>query len=155
STGSLGESMVRWPIVCASGALAFAITAATGGADADPAWSQPQNIVTAKYADLYPQVATDAEGDSVAVWQQDSGGGYRVMATYRPAGGGWEPPATLSAHIEALPDGASPKVAMDAAGDVVVIWSDSNPMYSVHAVVRPAHGTWGRPRQLNERFQLA
>ncbi len=72
-----------------------------------------------------PKVAMDAAGDYVVVWQGDSsysgtgeqGSGYGVYAQRDSAAG-----AALGSPIVVSTTGQSPAVAMDPAGDFVVVW---------------------------------
>ncbi|MFZ2113121.1 MAG: PKD domain-containing protein [Solirubrobacteraceae bacterium] len=69
---------------------------------------------------MSPDVANDAQGDAVAVWLQFDGANARVLAAYRPAGGPFGAPQTLSA---AGYEAREPRVAMNAAGEAVIVWS--------------------------------
>jgi PKD repeat protein len=67
-----------------------------------------------------PDVAIDAHGDALAVWLRYDGSDERVQAAYRPAGGAFGTPQTLS---EAGVEATGPRVAMNGAGEAVVVWS--------------------------------
>jgi hypothetical protein len=54
------------------------------------------------------------------VWLQYDGANQRVQAAYRPAGGSFGAPQTLSA---AGYDAGEPRVAMDESGDATIVWS--------------------------------
>ncbi len=87
----------------------------------------PVNTVTA-HAQTAPVVAADAAGDYVVVWTSDGedGDGLGVFAQlYHADGsavGGEIPVGTTTAG-----DQSNPKVAMDATGDFVVVWTSSSP----------------------------
>jgi hypothetical protein len=66
-----------------------------------------------------PQVAVDAVGNAVAVWVRNDGTNDRVEAGFRPAGGSFEPAQTLSTAGQ---DADEPQVAMDPAGNALVVW---------------------------------
>ncbi len=84
---------------------------------------------------LDPDVAVDAHGDTIAVWQSPPG----VQAAIRPAGGSWLAPQTV-----ATPGGEEPQIASDASGDVIVVSTRQAPGHSsgIQAVLRPAGGTF-------------
>jgi hypothetical protein len=65
--------------------------------------------------------------------------------TTRP---GWLPPRTIS---DPAADGAVPSVAVDAAGDVYVVWAQAEgSTWTVQEVERPAGGAWSVPRALSD-----
>jgi hypothetical protein len=60
---------------------------------------------------------------------------------------GWVPPRNLS---DQAADGAVPSVAVDAAGDVFVVWAQAvGESWTVQEAERPAGGSWSRPRALS------
>lgn len=89
-------------------------------------------------------VAVDAQGDSVAVWLSSDGNVTSIDASVRSASTGvWQLPVILSASGDGV---RSPSVAVDAAGDAVVVWSqsdDSGQTYFVETDVGSiGTGTW-------------
>lgn len=70
-----------------------------------------------------PQIATDAQGDVVAVWQQKdihaASGFHYYVQTARLASGSWSAPLTISRE-----DGLAmnPELAVDPDGNVTVVW---------------------------------
>jgi hypothetical protein len=84
---------------------------------------------------LDPDVAVDARGNTIAVWQNPAG----VQAAIQPAVGSWLAPQTV-----ASPGGEEPQIASDASGDVTVVSTRQAPGHStgIQAVVRPAGGTF-------------
>jgi hypothetical protein len=99
-------------------------------------------------ADAYhPQIAVNADGDAVAVWYQATSGSYYVIdAAVRPAGGRWGTPQNLSAPGA---NADSQQVAVDPAGNAIVVWQRYSPTPTVQAAVRPAGGTWSAPQDLS------
>jgi hypothetical protein len=74
---------------------------------------------------LEPDVAADRQGNAVAVWTQTDGAWVWVWATRRAAGAdAWSAP-TMLGGTGILAEGATPRarVALDAAGDGLAIWS--------------------------------
>jgi hypothetical protein len=84
----------------------------------------PAQTLSAAGQDAFsPVVASDADGDAVAVWVRSDGTSLRVEARQVPAAGSPGPVLTLSA---AGADAFSPTVASDADGDAVVAWYRSD-----------------------------
>lgn len=88
-------------------------------------------------------MAVNAAGDVVAAWKQRLAGSEAIETAYRPAGGVWEAPVAVefgSAVVE------TPAVAIDEAGDAVVIWRQGvGGNHVILAASRPAGGSWGSP----------
>lgn len=105
-------------------------------------------------------VAFDARGDALAAWQREDGtletsNKYEVQVAYRPAGGSWQAPETLSAPGEGgSADEAS--VAFDGRGDMFAVWDAykanvprGDAHFSVQAAFRPVGGVWQAPVDLS------
>ncbi len=68
--------------------------------------------------------SSDAEGNTIAVWQQDLAGRAAIRATrLNAASGMWTPPLTLN---DANTHGYEPELAVDAHGNVIVVWYAAN-----------------------------
>ena len=68
----------------------------------------------------YPQIASDADGDAVAVWRRwDYSSPARIQARSISAAGALGPVRTLSAAVY---HADSPQIASDADGDAVAVW---------------------------------
>ena len=106
--------------------------------------------------DESPQVALDRAGDALAVWEHFDGANFVVQSAVRPAGA-----ATFGAPVDAsLPqstaheDAVGPQVAVDPAGNEIVVWalgggSDGN-HWAVQAAVRPPAATrFDAPQELS------
>ena len=78
----------------------------------------PSRTLSAAGHGPHPQIASDADGDAVAVWPRSDGSNYRVQARTISAAGVLGPTRTLSAAGQ----DASPPVASDADGDAVAVW---------------------------------
>jgi hypothetical protein len=76
------------------------------------------------YGDI--DVAVGPAGEAVAAWSQvprfTSSSGYRIEGSFRPAGGHWEPPLTISEAGNGY-DSYSPQVAITPAGQIVATWN--------------------------------
>ncbi|MBL0226644.1 MAG: hypothetical protein IPQ16_14045 [Geobacteraceae bacterium] len=66
-----------------------------------------------------PRVAMDAQGNAIAVWPHFDGIRYNIWANRYTAGGGWGEPVLLETDDG---DARVPRIAMDAAGNAVVVW---------------------------------
>ncbi len=83
---------------------------------ADGPWTAPERVVTPGVTVYDVLVALDDAGDTFLGW-----GGYALLGTYQPRGGGWAEPFTISpdAGVEVL-ESTHAQVAPD--GDVAVLW---------------------------------
>jgi hypothetical protein len=77
-----------------------------------PADGRWQRAETLSRLGLNPEVAADARGDEIAVWEGFSG----IQAALRPVGGNWLAPQTVT-----TPGSGDPQVASDASGDAIVV----------------------------------
>jgi PKD domain len=102
-------------------------------------------------------VVVNGAGDTAVVWLQYEPGSELkpnpafVDASVRPAGGSFSPPVTISALPLVAGQGAqSPDVAIDAAGDVTVVWEYYDGTSElIQAATRPAAaGSFSAPRSL-------
>lgn len=88
-------------------------------------WGTAQAIEISNLGDATnPQVAVDAAGNAVAVWQQSDGVRDNIWANRYTAGGGWG----TAELIESNNAGAAgdPRVAVDAAGNALAVWQQSD-----------------------------
>lgn len=97
-----------------------------------------------------PQVALDADGDSLVAWRGEDEGDEFVRAAYRPLGGSWGQPADVSSageQVESLRD------AVDPDGNAIVAWSGDMGKageYGIaHAAFKPADGSWEEAVELS------
>jgi hypothetical protein len=134
----------RLGLAAAATTLALAAPAA---AVAAPQWLTPQTVSQSGYDASQQQVAFDAGGDAVAVWQSSGGPNPVIVASARPAGGAFGAPQTLS---DPGAYSMEPDVASDAQGDAVAVWlhyDGANPR--VQAAYRPAGGAFAAPQTLS------
>jgi hypothetical protein len=100
-------------------------------------WGTPELIETGNGWAYSPQVGVDASGNAIAVWAQQVGARSSVVANRYVAGSGWGTPVTIEADDSG--DVSAPQIAVDAAGNAVVVWAwaadsgGSNFVYSVWA----------------------
>ena len=84
-------------------------------------WSTPVALHAVAHAAASPTVATDAAGDAIATWSEDTGPAYNIFAArFDASQGAWgaaAPIQTVSGET-----GQAPQVVMDAAGNGTVVW---------------------------------
>jgi hypothetical protein len=73
---------------------------------------------------LYPRVAMDANGNGIAVWLQSDGTHYNAMANRYVAGTGWGTAALL--ETDNTGNASYPNIAMDANGNAISVWAQSD-----------------------------
>lgn len=128
------------------------------------AWQKPVTLALARNFQYGPQLAVNAAGTAVAVWQRNDkrSDGFVVQAAVRPAGGAWQKPVDLSPggsrrlaagvgrrRFAAASRDPLPQVAIDRRGNAVVVWEHyRNGAAVVQAVTRPAGGAWRAPVDL-------
>ncbi len=109
-----GDVIAIW--IQSTGGLWGSIRPAGGSFSApDRLSSETETVFSAR-----PVLAADPAGNAVAAWLQSDGANVRVRAAFRPAGGSFGPATTLSAAGQSATDA---DVAMDAAGNAIVVWS--------------------------------
>ena len=136
-----------------AGLASCAVALGAPPASAAPAWLPSIPLSAAANVSTDPQVAMAPDGDAVAVWTSYNGARYVVQAAVRPAGGAFAAPVDLSAAGESAYD---PQVAIDPAGDAIVVWSGSTGAnYVVRATTRPAGGTFAAAVDLSAAGQDA
>jgi hypothetical protein len=112
-----GDVVAAW--VQSTGGLWASIRPA-GGSFGAPA---PVSSGTGNVAGQRPALAADPAGNAVVAWLQSNGTHQLMRAAFRPAGGSFGPPATISAAGQ---HAANPDLAMDGAGNAIVVWSRSD-----------------------------
>ena len=136
---------LRRGIRCVLAGLALLLAFGPGQALAAPQW-RPAELREATGAGAAADVASDADGNSVAVWL--GSGGTAVRAAYRPRGGPWQPPEDLDPG--ATLTGAPPLVTAQPDGQFVAVWLADRPAggvepYPLRWARRPAGGDWSAP----------
>jgi hypothetical protein len=94
-----------------------------------------------------PQVALDGVGDTTVVWDRVDGTNTIVQALTRPRSGSSSTTVNLSAAGQ---NASVPQVAVDQAGDAVVVWQRSNGTNEiVQAATQQAGGSFSAPLDLS------
>ncbi len=108
-------------------------------------WIPTNNLTSTGLTTSRPQIAVDASGNAVAVWERvDSGSGFTVIqAATLPFGSNSWIPATqnLSTTVNLS---LFPEVAVDPAGNAVAVWQQFNGVsISVRSAILPfGSSTW-------------
>jgi hypothetical protein len=72
-------------------------------------------------------VAFDQQGNAVVIWQRQSDSEEAIQAAYRPAGGAWEAPTSLS---EPGTSSSDPMVVLDAEGEATAAQGDATAVWA-------------------------
>jgi len=90
-------------------------------------WASPQIIKSdISPHDTEADVAIDAEGNAMAVWNESDGTTRSNWASYKSAGTGWGVPHQLKTDSFSKPLQLPAKVAFDGSGNAIAIWSQSS-----------------------------
>jgi hypothetical protein len=112
---------------------------------ADTGWGVSQLIETGNGDAEGPHIAVDRNGNAFAVWSQLDGTNFKIWSNRYTAGSGWGTPQLIENDATELAD--SPRIAMDANGDALVIWlQDGGPRLDVWANRYTAGSGWGTPQ---------
>jgi hypothetical protein len=132
------------------GAAVVAIAAGAAPAPAAPTWLAPVTLGPSEA----PRVALNERGDAVVAWVSHGVDGLdgRVMATFRPAGGTFEPAQTVSDPNHHGFAGGGPDVAIDGQGNAIAVWTlsddDGGSNSRIQAAFRPVGGAFGLPQTI-------
>jgi hypothetical protein len=103
-------------------------------------------------ADGGPQVAVDAQGNAIAVWQRHDGTSLVVQAAERPAGGAWRTPVDISGTGHSGDDSRNARIVMDPSGTALVVWLRRDPATGKDEIRSAEHargGTWQAPVEVS------
>ncbi|VAX04681.1 hypothetical protein MNBD_GAMMA20-727, partial [hydrothermal vent metagenome] len=68
----------------------------------------------------WPQIAMDAKGNALAMWFQDDGTGFNILANRYEVGSGWGSAELIDTG------GRWPQIAMDANGNALAVWTQND-----------------------------
>jgi len=113
------------------------------------AWEAPDFISGEDFNASRPDVAIDAQGNVVAVWETQSKAEEMVQGAFKSAASAWQVPEDLSP--EKIGYGArEPQVAMDSGGNAMAVWTRATAFVSdVESSARPVNGPWASPQELS------
>ncbi len=132
-----GNGVAAWSEFTAAGSIVEAVTWTASGA-----FSSVVQLSGLGQSEFLPDLAVNETGTAVVVWPQATtfgGSSYQILSATRPAGGSWSAATAVSPVI---PQGNSPRVALDGSGNATVVWEQNA---TVNAATRPAGGAWGSP----------
>ena len=96
---------------------------------------------------LWPVIASDDNGNAIAVWEQDNGTAASVWANRYAFGFGWEGPVQIS---NASVDAHQPTIDMSGEGNAFAVWEEGDPQHSAIFVNRYVLGSgWQGPHNLS------
>src|SRR5258708_29571052 len=98
--------------------LAFATTAS-----AAPIFTTPVDVSATGQDAIHQQVAIDASGNALVVWERNAGAHDIVSSAFRPAGGAFGAPVDLSDTSQRA---VEPQVKFDASGNALAVWHGSD-----------------------------
>jgi hypothetical protein len=148
-----GDAVAVWETTEAGHFVIQASQRQVGGS-----WSAPQTLSTPAEPAEAPQVAVDAAGSALVVWQSYVGGYFIVQGVQRPVGGDWSGVEDLSDRYLAAQyqSARQPQVGVDPRGDAVVVWqSYEGSYYVIQATQRPAGGGWSAVQNISTANQDA
>ncbi|QEM68562.1 hypothetical protein FO488_10525 [Geobacter sp. FeAm09] len=118
-------------------------------------------ISTATGFAMMPKVAIDGSGNAVVVWMQSDNQLNSVWVNRYVAGSGWGSPKKLTSAVSSAtgPSGV-PSVAIDAAGNAVIMWNQSDAAVSSHFDVYASRysvtgDSWSAPAMLSSGTNCA
>jgi hypothetical protein len=110
-------------------------------------WSFARSIETSLRDATTPQVAVDARGNAVAVWEQSDGMRYAIWSNRYTPSAGWGVAERIEA--EQADDATNPQVAVDARGNAVAVWEQSDgTRFDVWSNRYTPSARWGVPERI-------
>ncbi|WP_369600164.1 hypothetical protein AAIA72_09930 [Hahella sp. SMD15-11] len=106
-------------------------------------WSAPELIETNDTGTAqFPQVAINASGNAIAVWQQSDGVYFHIWASLYSPGSGWSTPERIESYNES--HGKNPQIAMNDSGFAVAVWEQHDgSLDSIAANIYAPGSGWG------------
>lgn len=143
---STGDSETQYRVVATNGSGVATSTVATltvNPAAMPKAWGTAAAIETGNDGDASdPQIAMDANGNALAVWRQSDGTRNDIWANRYTAGTGWGTAALIETDNAGEAD--SPHVVIDANGDALAVWRQSDGTHTNIVAKRYSAGAgWG------------
>lgn len=112
-------------------------------------WSGPSAItaLTASHA-IGHQVDVGPDGNAIAVWREVAEGHSEIWSSRFTPMDGWQAPRRIDA--DAAGTSRSPAVAMDADGNAIALWLQSDGLsFGVYANRYTRGGSWGTPKRID------
>jgi len=88
-------------------------------------WGAPQRLETNDAGDAQqPQIAMNAAGEAVVVWQQHDGSRWNIWAARSASGAGWQDVRLIETNN--VGDAQNPHVMIDADGRAIAVWEQDD-----------------------------
>lgn len=118
----------------------------------DSGWTGAARVDQAPNGISYGQLAVGPAGSAVAAWVQNEAADQNVWSNSYARGSGWG----TAQRVETGPfDARSPLVAVDAAGNALVVWRQQEDTGgTTWASRRPAGGAWGTATHLGTPYTV-
>lgn len=138
----------RWPSAGLARALviglALCVSSAASASAAAPNWLGPADLSKPGRDASNPQVAMDAAGNTLALWERQStvDPSFNTQMSSRDAGG------AFTAPVDLVPKGTEPQLAIAPNGEAIAVWKRlANPpgVYVIEAATRPPGGSFSAP----------
>ncbi len=103
-------------------------------------WSSPVTLTSYANQATTPDLAVNATGYAIAVWSEFNGQNIKIRSATKSSNAGWSGITDLSTIGE---DSYNPMVAMNAAGNAVVVWESYSVSNSkINVKMREFGGSW-------------
>ncbi len=116
-------------------------------------WTARANLSAVRQEAAFPQVAIDATGAAVVVWESKF---TVIQSVSRPPGGRWSAVQNLSRVPRrptalSAPFAGDPQIAVNAAGEAVAVWDRDAVIQSAS---RSPGGTWSKPTNISAKSAI-
>lgn len=114
----------------------------------DGGWGTAALIETDNNGEAYaPQVAIDTDGEAVAVWHQQDGTRYNILANKYSPSTGWDDEVLIESDDAG--NAYDPRIDMDASGNAFVVWRQyDGSIYNVMACRYISGSIWYSPEKI-------
>lgn len=103
-------------------------------------WSRPFKISCINKNAFLPDVATDRNGNTIAVWTRSNGTNFVIQSAYKVSHCDWSAPVAISSKGPSQ-NATNPKVAFDPNGNAAAVWQRH---YGVNSVIECAQKKFGQ-----------
>lgn len=148
--GATDRAVVVWQGTVNSVNIVYAATKLMSGS-----WSTQQAISDTTHNASNAYVAVDGSSNATAVWYEYDvlGNLYSnvvVQSASRPASGIWSPPVSVSTPGIRNPADLVARVAFDANGNTIAVWSTSfdGESFDIQSATKPVRGVWTAPMEI-------
>ncbi len=112
-------------------------------------WLPPQSLSNPGGDSFFSRVATDKQGNSIAVWTKKTKTNYVIQSATQFSKGKWSNPVTLSASGTVKQNAQNPQIAVGAKGNAIAIWQWFDGTTNIiQASSRKAQDMWSQPYNL-------